>query len=102
MRVLVFFFFKQKTAYEMRISDWSQTCALPISLGREATAHDLRDVLDVGAGGQDRGAATGEHPDEGVDVHLAEACRRAGELEAALAVCDRGRVAVQVDRKSVG
>src|SRR3546814_19604106 len=26
-----FFFFKQKTAYEMRISDWSQTCALPIS-----------------------------------------------------------------------
>src|SRR3546814_15066239 len=27
---MVFFFFKQKTAYEMRISDWSQTCALPI------------------------------------------------------------------------
>src|SRR3546814_20441039 len=26
----VFFFFKQKTAYEMRISDWVQTCALPI------------------------------------------------------------------------
>src|SRR3546814_3202423 len=25
------FFFKQKTAYEMRISDWSSTCALPIS-----------------------------------------------------------------------
>src|SRR3546814_2502147 len=24
------FFFKQKTAYEMRISDWIQTCALPI------------------------------------------------------------------------
>src|SRR3546814_1735147 len=24
------FFFKQKTAYEMRISDWSSTCALPI------------------------------------------------------------------------
>src|SRR3546814_434173 len=24
------FFFKQKTAYEVRISDWSQTCALPI------------------------------------------------------------------------
>src|SRR3546814_1038157 len=28
-----FFFFKQKTAYEMRISDGVQTCALPISLG---------------------------------------------------------------------
>src|SRR3546814_8517475 len=26
-----FVLFKQKTAYEMRISDWSQTCALPIS-----------------------------------------------------------------------
>src|SRR3546814_8739227 len=29
--MLVFFFFKQKTAYEMRISDWSSECALPIS-----------------------------------------------------------------------
>src|SRR3546814_8870475 len=27
---VVFFFFKQKTAYEMRISDWSSACALPI------------------------------------------------------------------------
>src|SRR3546814_5907931 len=27
---MFFFFFKQKTAYEMRISDWSSTCALPI------------------------------------------------------------------------
>src|SRR3546814_9159773 len=25
-----FFFFKQNTAYEMRISYWSSTCALPI------------------------------------------------------------------------
>src|SRR3546814_21013442 len=32
----VFFFFKQKTAYEMRISDWSSTCALPISAKRRA------------------------------------------------------------------
>src|SRR3546814_2134525 len=31
MCVVIFFFFKQKTAYEMRISDWSSTCALPIS-----------------------------------------------------------------------
>src|SRR5881396_2234052 len=29
-----FFFFKQKTAYEMVRSDWSSTCALPISLTR--------------------------------------------------------------------
>src|SRR3546814_6067321 len=25
-----FFFFKQKTSYEVRISDWSSACALPI------------------------------------------------------------------------
>src|SRR3546814_4989449 len=36
--VFLFFFFKQKTAYEMRISDWSQTCALPIF---DLTAADL-------------------------------------------------------------
>src|SRR3546814_7587219 len=28
------FFFKQKTAYEMRISDWSSACALPIFVKR--------------------------------------------------------------------
>src|SRR3546814_8212944 len=33
-----FFFFKQKTAYEMRISDWVQTCALPIFLRGEGGA----------------------------------------------------------------
>src|SRR3546814_9921166 len=31
---VVFFFFKQKTAYEMRISDWSSDGALPILRGR--------------------------------------------------------------------
>src|SRR3546814_4223423 len=30
-----FFFVKQKTAYEMRISDWSSDCALPICVGIE-------------------------------------------------------------------
>src|SRR3546814_5747158 len=30
---LYFFFFKRKTAYEMLISDWSPTCALPILVG---------------------------------------------------------------------
>src|SRR3546814_1130840 len=31
MLVVFFFFFKQKTAYEMRISDWSSDVSLPIS-----------------------------------------------------------------------
>src|SRR3546814_17023681 len=30
MSVFFFFFFKQKTAYEMRISDWSSDVCLPI------------------------------------------------------------------------
>src|SRR3546814_7027814 len=29
----LFFFFKQNTEYDMRISDWSSTCALPILTG---------------------------------------------------------------------
>src|SRR3546814_7332707 len=28
--MFILFFVKQKTSYEMRISDWSSTCALPI------------------------------------------------------------------------
>src|SRR3546814_2375341 len=39
-----FFFFKQKTAYELRISDWSQTCALPIS----SAARSARRVITPG------------------------------------------------------
>src|SRR3546814_10204059 len=38
MCVCVFFFFKQKTAYEMRISDGVQTCALPIFLATIAAS----------------------------------------------------------------
>src|SRR3546814_5567006 len=36
-----FFFFKQKTAYEMRISDGVQTCALPISTKGERYSNTL-------------------------------------------------------------
>src|SRR3546814_13315352 len=32
--MLIVFFFKQKTAYELRISDWSSACALPIFNGQ--------------------------------------------------------------------
>src|SRR3546814_4052185 len=38
------FFFKQKTAYEMRISDWSSACALPIS-GQPDFAHLVIDYI---------------------------------------------------------
>src|SRR3546814_1433103 len=37
-----FFFFKQKTAYEMRISDWSSdVCSSDLQGGIERHAHDL-------------------------------------------------------------
>src|SRR3546814_14450870 len=38
-RLYVFFFFKQKTAYEMRISDWSSDCALPLGAVERIAAH---------------------------------------------------------------
>src|SRR3546814_7246973 len=47
MFVLIFFFFKQKTAYEMRISDWSSdVCSSDLLMGDAAhTAH-----FSVGSG----------------------------------------------------
>src|SRR3546814_2604277 len=40
---LFVFFFKQKTAYEMRISDWSSDVALPIFISDSASSlpHDV-------------------------------------------------------------
>src|SRR3546814_3947747 len=39
----MFFFFKQKTAYEMRISDWSSdVCSSDLRSWRDAAAHCLR------------------------------------------------------------
>src|SRR3546814_4499138 len=38
--VLSFFFFKQKTAYEMRISDWSSdVCSSDLAAGADAHGH---------------------------------------------------------------
>src|SRR3546814_17769558 len=54
----VFFFFKQKTAYEMRISDWSSdVCSsdlasekidvtLPVSTGAQGNIHPISQVMD--------------------------------------------------------
>src|SRR3546814_264794 len=72
---LCFFFFKQKTAYEMRISDWSSdVCSsdLPRALqsdevepGKQAGAahhHAVGDDVALGAGhGADDGAAADSH-----------------------------------------
>src|SRR3546814_20951295 len=53
-----FFFFKQKTAYEMRISDWSSDVCFPISFGKTALpldrfqAHNRRETVNAGHFGQ--------------------------------------------------
>src|SRR3546814_3177191 len=44
--VLFFFFFKQKTAYEMRISDWSSdVCSSDLS--REAGKYSAKTVVEI-------------------------------------------------------
>src|SRR3546814_1697777 len=46
--LLLFFFFKQKTAYEMRISDWSSdVCSSDLILGLDEAFHDF---LALGTG----------------------------------------------------
>src|SRR3546814_9832437 len=55
--MFVIFFFKQKTAYEMRISDWSSdVCSSDLLERAEAFGHDiLKLCVEVG------GVLTGEH-----------------------------------------
>src|SRR3546814_2541780 len=51
--ICVFFFFKQKTAYEMRISDWSSDVCSSDLLGvRQARLFGLQGVPFVGLQGQ--------------------------------------------------
>src|SRR3546814_5179431 len=75
MFVILFFFFKQKTAYEMRISDWSSdVCSSDLHRregGRDAAAHRGA----VQAAGQS--AEQGGEQDGPVNRHLrALACCR--------------------------
>src|SRR3546814_5431900 len=55
--VCLFFFFKQKTAYEMRISDWSSDVC-----SSDLAGHDLRDIGKVRQDAQKRPAARPDRP----------------------------------------
>src|SRR3546814_2143088 len=79
-----FFFFKQKTAYEMRISDWSSdVCSSDLSILDAARGHG-------GAGGQ-RG-----HRDPGLDERLADGAQD-GDVDD-----DRGGAGVDACAVGVG
>src|SRR3546814_1890824 len=78
-RVVVFFFFKQKTSYEMRISDWSSdVCSSDLVIGKwehliaAALAPDDQvpavpiDVIETQHGGlAGAQAEPGQHSDDG-------------------------------------
>src|SRR3546814_6627980 len=61
---LCFFFFKQKTAYEMRIRDWSSDVALPISCWTP------EQVRGDGAGECLLFAVISESPDEAIRLEI--------------------------------
>src|SRR3546814_8743532 len=48
LSLLCFFFFKQKTAYEMRISDWSSdVCSSDLGLISPPPHHDIYSIEDL-------------------------------------------------------
>src|SRR3546814_1291184 len=56
-----FFFFKQKTAYEMRISDWSSdVCSSDLVLRRIAEDGEFREDHEVGTGRGSPGPGLGD------------------------------------------
>src|SRR3546814_9672199 len=73
-----FFFFKQKTAYEMRISDWSSDVCSSDLLNRSP----VRDLFARGVGGalsaDDIRATFDAAFGEGAGLRVHVACRRAG------------------------
>src|SRR3546814_16173904 len=80
---VVFFFFKQKTAYDMRISDWSSdVCSSDLSIGHQAAAErseaDRQRSLGHAVAGDERGIAEavlaearGEPPEDPGAEHVA-------------------------------
>src|SRR3546814_5740526 len=92
-----FFFFKQKTAYEMRISDWSSdVCSSDLRRGNEIGRDGKADADRAAGLGEDRRIDAGElavHGDQRA-AGIARIDRRIG-LDIGL------RIEVAEDRKSV-
>src|SRR3546814_15199011 len=110
----VLFFFKQKTAYEMRISDWSSdVCSSDLAAGKFIDDHDLAvldDIVGVDAKHLDRLQRLIDVMDDPrvLDVIEVVALQQARILEqpldmlgAVLGQVDRLRLFVLLDRTSV-
>src|SRR3546814_18697068 len=68
---LYFFFFKQKTAYEMRISDWSSdVCSSDLHGQQDEAEHELPAVGPAADESlqQDEESGAGERPEEAPDA----------------------------------
>src|SRR3546814_20750630 len=81
--VLLFIFFKQKTAYEMRISDWSSdVCSsdlthgdVPFLLPRIITPGESMPSSDLGEVGTCRPAGKGRSEEHRVGTECVRTCR---------------------------
>src|SRR3546814_13760810 len=78
--MFLFFFFKQKTAYEMRISDWSSdVCSSDLSGGDISKSATQRDDIGVG---QRLAREIEAHTGQGTVVQELAYLMRAGEPDA--------------------
>src|SRR3546814_1399199 len=75
--VFNFFFFKQKTAYEMRISDWSSDVCSSDLARRRHRRRDRATRLERPRRGRRRRAAVGEHVVDAALDHASNRRRRA-------------------------
>src|SRR3546814_7397540 len=67
--VSVFFFFKQKTAYEMRISDWSSdVCSSDLGLAGAAIGIAIGDCAGADDRSRSQIAGLGEMRNEGAEI----------------------------------
>src|SRR3546814_5347181 len=88
------FFFKQKTAYEMRISDWSSdVCSSDLPFATMLSAQDMRDVgayyaTQVAGAGIADDTIIASGPNEGMKFYqVGEQLFRSGDAERGIPAC---------------
>src|SRR3546814_17309103 len=91
---LVFFFFKQKTAYEMRISDWSSdVCSSDLLAALGLSLSDVVDALE--RNNANRGAGYVERGGEQILIRVPGEASDEGDL-GNIMIATRGGVPIRV------